>query len=90
MGSSQRELGVHPIRISFVATLRESVQEWNLAAMTPPGTIAGRLATVTDRLRHLVLPPRRPERVFSRAVNLKMSNYARKVPVASSSRRRAK
>ncbi|HSS01724.1 MAG TPA: IS4 family transposase [Kofleriaceae bacterium] len=90
MQRTAAELGVHPTRISFVASLRESVQQWNLAAMTSPGTVAGRLATVTDRLRNFVLPPRRPERVFPRAVKLKMSNYARKVPLSSSSRKRAK
>jgi hypothetical protein len=90
MQRTAAELGVHPIRISFVATLRESVQQWNLAAMTSPGMVAGRLTTVTDRLRNFVLPPRRPERVFPRAVKLKMSNYERKLPAKSSSRRRAK
>lgn len=90
MQRTATELGVPPIRISFVATLRESVQQWHLAAMTSPGTIAGRLATVTDRLRTFVLPARRPERVFPRAVKLKMSSYARKVPTKSSSRSRAK
>ena len=90
MQRAAAELGVHPIRISFVATLRECVQQWHFAAMSSPGTIPGRLATVTDRLRHFVLPPRRTERVFPRAVKLKMSNYPRKVPSASSSRKRAK
>ena len=90
MQRTAAELDVPPIRISFVATLRESVQQWQLAAMTSPGTIAGRLATVTDRLRTFVLPARRPERVFPRAVKLKMSNYDRKVPTKSSSRSRAK
>ena len=84
------ELDVHPIRISFVAALRECVQQWHLAAVTSPGTAAERLATMTDRLRAFVLPPRRPERVFPRAVKLKMSNYDRKLPARSSSRRHAK
>ena len=84
------ELDVHPIRISFVAALRECVQQWHLAAVASPGTAAERLATMTDRLRAFVLPPRRPERVFPRAVKLKMSNYNRKLPAKSSSRRRAK
>jgi hypothetical protein len=90
MQRTAAELKVPPIRISFVATLRESVQQWNLAAMTSPGVVAGRLVTVTERLRHFVLPPRRPQRVFPRAVKLKMSNYARKAPTKSSSRSRAK
>lgn len=84
------ELHVEPTRISFVAALRECVLQWQFAAMASPGTIPGRLATSTDRMRNFVLPPRRPERIFPRAVKIKMSNYARKVPVTSSSRTRAK
>lgn len=84
------ELEVPPTRISFVAALRECVEQWHFAAMASPGTIPGRLATVTDRLRNFVLPPRRPKRVFPRAVKIKMSNYARKVPRKSSSRSRTK
>jgi hypothetical protein len=45
---------------------------------------------MTDRLGAFVLPSRRPERVFPRAVKLKMSNYDRKLPAKSSSRRCAK
>lgn len=81
------ELEVAPIRISFVATLRECVEQWHFAAMASPGTMPGRLATMTDRLRNFVLPPRRPERTFPRAVKIKMSNYARKVPVIPPSRK---
>jgi len=85
-----RELKVAPTRISFVATLRECVLQWQFAATASPGTIPSRLATIVDRMRTFVLPPRRPERVFPRAVKLKMSNYARKVPTKSSSRSRPK
>jgi hypothetical protein len=84
------DLDVAPTRISFVAALRECVLQWQFAAMASPGTIVGRLATITDRMRNFVLPPRRPERVYPRAVKLKMSNYDRKLPAKSSSRRRAK
>jgi hypothetical protein len=84
------ELDVHPLRISFVAALRECVLAWKFAATSPPGSIPGNLATITDRMRHYVLPPRRPARVFPRAVKIKMSNYARKVPTQSSTRRRTK
>ena len=82
------DLDIAPTRISFVAALRECVLQWQFAAMASPGTIPGRLATITDRMRNFVLPPRRPERVFPRAVKIKMSNYARKVPAKSSSRSR--
>jgi len=85
------ELGVAPNRISFVAALREFVREWHLASTTQsPGTTPKRLATMTDTLRQFLLPPRRPERVFPRAVKIKMSNYARKVPAKSSSRKPTK
>jgi hypothetical protein len=84
MQRTAAELGVHPGRISFVATLRECVLQWSFAATRSPGAIPGQLATMTDRLRHFVLPPRRSERVFPRAVKLKMSNYARKAPSPAS------
>jgi hypothetical protein len=84
------ELDVHPLRVSFVAALRECVLAWKFAANSPPGSIPGSLATITDRMRQYVLPPRRPHRVFPRAVKIKMSNYARKVPVNPSTRSRTK
>lgn len=86
-----KELGVVPTRISFVAALRYFVEQWLWASQTQtPGAIPQRLATMRDRLRLFLLPPRRPERVFPRAVKVKMSNYARKLPRTSSSRSRAK
>lgn len=78
------EFEVAPTRISFVASLRHCVEQWHLATIVSPGTIPSRLATATDRMRTFVLPPRRRERIFPRAVKIKMSNYARKVPKASS------
>lgn len=84
------ELGVAPTRISFVAALREFAYEWSVASSLSPGSIPKHVATLPDRLRHYVLPPRRPERVFPRAVKLKMSNYARKVPAKSPTRSRLK
>ena len=84
------EFGVAPTRISFVASLRHCVEQWHFSAIASPGTIPSRLATATDRMRTYVLPPRRPERAFPRAVKLKMSNYARKPPTKSPSRSRVK
>jgi hypothetical protein len=84
------ELGVVPTRISFVAALRHFVQQWCWASETAtPGAIPRRLSTMRDRVRRFLLPPRRPHRVFPRAVKIKMSNYLRKVPTTSSSRSRA-
>ena len=84
------ELDVPPIRISFLAALREVVEQWHFATIVSPGTVPARLSTTTDRLRQFLLPPRRPQRVFPRAVKIKMSNYARKIPTKSSSRSRTK
>lgn len=75
------ELHVPPTRISFVAALRFFVEQWQWAAMThTPGAIPKRLGTMRDRIRRYVLPPRRPDRRYPRAVKIKMSNYARKRP----------
>jgi hypothetical protein len=85
------ELGVAPTRISFVAALREFVQFWLLGSKSlSPGALPKQLAKVQDRIRRFVLPPRRPERVFPRAVKIKMSNYARKRPTRISSAKVAK
>jgi hypothetical protein len=84
------ELGVVPTRISFVAALRYFVEQWHWATRTTtPGAIPQRLSTMRNRLRRFLLPPRRSERVFPRAVKIKMSNYPRKVPMNSSSGSRA-
>lgn len=75
------ELGVAPTRISFVAALRYFVEQWLWATSTEtPGAIPQRLSTMRDRLRQFVLPERRSERLFPRAVKIKMSNYPRKLP----------
>jgi hypothetical protein len=84
------EFGVAPTRISFVASLRHCVEQWHHAGMASPGRIPSYLATATDRMRAYVLPPRRPGRTFPRAVKIKMSNYARKLPTGASSRSRLK
>jgi hypothetical protein len=84
------ELGVVPTRISFVAALRYFVEQWHWATRTAtPGAIPQRLSTMRDRLRRFLLPPRRSERVFPRAVKIKMSNYPRKLPRKSSTRSHA-
>jgi hypothetical protein len=85
------ELNVAPTRISFVAALRYFVEQWLWASQTAtPGAIPQRLSTMRDRLRLFLLPPRRPERTFPRAVKIKMSGYDRKVPVHSSSKKARK
>jgi Insertion element 4 transposase N-terminal/Transposase DDE domain len=85
------ETGVAPTRISFVAALRLVVDEWGWSTITTsPGAIPRHLTDLRDKIRVYVLPERRSDRVQPRAVKIKMSNYARKRPVKSSSRSRTK
>jgi hypothetical protein len=85
------ELEVAPTRISFVAALRLFVEFWLLGSKSlSPGALPKQLAKTQDRVRRFVLPPRRSERTFPRAVKLKMSNYARKRPAGRSSSKVAK
>jgi hypothetical protein len=76
-----KEAQLPPSRISFVASLRFIRDEWMWAATTPaPGTLPRKLLRLREQILHFVLPPRRSERRFPRAVKLKMSNYDRKRP----------
>lgn len=77
-----REAKVEPTRISFVEALRLIRDEWMWLTVTSPGAIPTRLAALRRNLKRYVLPARRPKRRYPRAVKLKMSNYARKRPVA--------
>jgi hypothetical protein len=86
------ETGVPPTRISFVAALRLIVDEWGWSTTsTSPGAIPRHLTDLRDKIRVFVLPPRRSERVYPRAVKIKMSSYPRKRPTPrGSSRNHAK
>ena len=74
------EAGVPPVRISFVAALRLIVDEWMWCTVTAPGAIPKRLRELRANLKRLILPPRRSNRRYPRAVKIKMSNYPRKRP----------
>jgi hypothetical protein len=83
------EADVPPCRISFVMSLRLIRDEWMWAsASRSPGAIPRNLRRLRDELRRFVLPPRRTERSFPRAVKIKMSNYPRKRPVVARPGRR--
>jgi transposase IS4-like protein/DDE family transposase len=72
------DAGVEPTRISFVAALRLICDEWLWCAVATPGAIPKHLRNLRASLVTLILPPRRSERSYPRAVKIKMSNYARK------------
>lgn len=73
-------LGVSPTRVSFVNALDLIRDEWIWCANSTPGAIPKQLNELARRIKLLVLPERRPDRVFPRAVKIKMSNYSRKRP----------
>jgi hypothetical protein len=76
------EAQVPPTRISFstsLAMIREELLGLTLPRMTP-GAVPASLKRLRRRLKRLVLPPRRAERSYPRAVKLKMSNYGRSRP----------
>jgi hypothetical protein len=71
---------VEPTRISFVESLRLIRDEWAWLSVTSPGAIPKRLASMRANIKRYILPPRRPKRLYPRAVKIKMSNYDRKRP----------
>jgi len=73
---------VAPTRISFVGAMGLIKDEISglVGQRLAPGTIPSRLAFLEQQLKRLVLPERRPQRSYPRAVKVKMSNYPRKRP----------
>jgi transposase InsO family protein len=75
MERAAAEAGVPPTRISFVASLAMIRDEflWLGSPRVTPGAIPASLARLRMNLKRLVLPPRRSERSYPRAVKVKMS-----------------
>ena len=76
-------IGVVPTRISFHRALGlvcEHVRR--TSAGTPPSKWADREVLLLNELRWLVLPERRADRHFPRAMKMPVGRYARKVPSA--------
>lgn len=80
MARTAADLGVEPTRISFVAALRIICDTWSWCAIASPGALPARLKTMREFLTRLVLPDRRTDRRYPRAVKIKMSNFPRKRP----------
>lgn len=75
------EADVPPSRISFLMSLRLIRDEWAwAAASSAPGAIPKNLRALREEVKRFILPPRRTERRYPRAVKIKMSNYDRKRP----------
>jgi hypothetical protein len=66
---------VPPRRISYRHALMLIRNFWLTAWLAPPGVLPRRLEALHDEIALLVLPPRRSERRFPRAVKIKMSSF---------------
>jgi hypothetical protein len=73
-----REANVSPKRISFVTAMRFIRDEWAWCSIASPGSIPNKLQRMRQRIIDFILPPRRSERRYPRAIKIKMSNYPRK------------
>jgi len=83
------EAGVSPMRVSFLAALRYIESAFRMWGVDSAGRLPERLRHLREDIGHYILPERR-QRTYPRAVKIKMSNYERKRPTKSSSRKRAK
>ena len=70
------EAEVDPMRISFVTSLRYIRDEWFwLCGTRSPGAIPKHLRAMREDIKRFILPLRRQDRVYPRAVKIKMSNH---------------
>lgn len=69
-----------PTRISFITALRFIREEWILDSLpnVSVGAIPRHMKRMAEQLARFILPERRSERRYPRAVKIKMSNYPRK------------
>jgi hypothetical protein len=72
------EAGVSPTRIGFKSALQFIQNCWLICSAMAPARIPKNLRRLREDLRQFVLPPRRSERSYPRAVKIKMSAYPKK------------
>jgi hypothetical protein len=75
------EAGVEPTRISFVAALLRCTDEWLWSTYASPGAIPRHLLALRADIKRFILPPRRSERSYPRAVKIPRTQYPRKPAV---------
>lgn len=85
------DAGVAPTRISFVMVYQLICLQLIGFVFTSPGAIPKRLRQLRNDVKRFILPPRRSQRTYPRAVKIKMSNYAKKRrPAPQNGSKRAK
>ena len=80
MARVAKRAGVSPTRVSYRHAVNFIRLFWLSAHLVSPGALPRRLEGLFDELALLILPPRRSERRFPRAVKIKMSKFPRKRP----------
>ncbi len=73
-----REFRFEPTRLSFVMCLHAIQAEWLVCCSASPGAIPRHLARLRSDLVRCILPPRRRERSYPRAVKIAMNHFPRK------------
>jgi len=81
MARVARTLKVEATRISFLGSLRFIWREWSFDAVASPGAIPRHLKKLQEDLASLLLPPRRANRSFPRALKVRSRRYPRKTPL---------
>lgn len=76
-----RAIKVEPLRIGFHVAAIAIIEVLRFAPLESAGTLPRRLATLFEQAHLFVLPPRRTERSFPRAVKRRLSKYPIKMPV---------
>lgn len=75
-------VGVEPVHLSFAGMMMMLAQLWQIMPLGPAGVLSNLIASWEAQMQRLLLPARRTNRTYPRAVKVKMSNYARKRPVS--------
>lgn len=80
MARVANKANVSPARISYRHAINFIRLFWLSAHLVSPGALPKRLDALHKELALLILPPRRSQRRFPRAVKIKMSKFPRKRP----------
>lgn len=69
------EATVEPARISFMTALRYIVDEWLWSSNAAPGSIPAKLRAMRENIKRYILPKRRSQRTYPRAVKMSKTRY---------------
>lgn len=75
------QIKVEPLRIGFHVAAIAIIEILRFAPLETAGTLPRRLATLFEQAHLFVLPPRRSDRSYPRAVKRRLSKYPTKMPV---------